>query len=435
MTTHKAPSLRPLTELEVQPRGRVRRYFAAHDRVMDAVVVLFVAFGQIGVTAGPTASPASAPVSLALAVIVAAAVWFRRRFPLVVLAVVSAMLVVSLIFTPGSLVGALGFPVAVYAVARYRSPAAAWVGLGTSLVVTCVALVGWIAGESLAAVENRVVASSADEADLSWETAAGSVVLLVMLGLIGLALGVQAYARRQHVAEVVRRTTELVAAGEQNARMASMQERSRIAREMHDIVAHSLSVMIALADGARAVAPKSPQAAAEALDLLAETGRTALTDMRRMLGVLREGETLMAPQPTTDDDVAGLVEVFGQAGLAVRLQADPLPDHPGLRLVVFRVAQEALTNVLRHARDATAADVEVRVADGTVEITVRDDGAVDGHVAPSKGVGKGLVGMRERVAMYSGELEAGPVEGGWQVRATLTVPPPDPSVVAWVLPS
>ena len=425
MTTYGAPAPRPLTELEVQPRGRVRRYCAAHPRVTDAAVVLVVAFSQVGVSPGESlASPRLwEPVAAGL---VAAVVWFRRQFPLAVLAGVAAVMAAVLaVPAPRPLVGALGFPVAVYAVARYRSPAAAWAGLGASLVAS---------GAVAVAVAAR---SSGWTSDPSWVVGAGSVVLLMVLGLLGLALGVQAYGRHQQVVELVRRATELVAAGEQNARLASMQERSRIAREMHDIVAHSLSVMIALADGARAAAPKSPQAAAEALDRLAETGRTALTDMRRMLGVLRDGESLMAPQPTAADDVAGLVEVFGQAGLTVRLRAEPLPDHPGLRLVVFRVVQEALTNVLRHARGATAADVEVRVADGvgggTVEVVVRDDG---GPVAGlGKGGGKGLVGMRERVAMYAGEVEAGPVAGGWQVRATLAVPPPDPSVSTWVLPS
>ncbi len=429
--THRATSLRPLTEMEVQSRGRVRRYFATHPRILDAVVVLVVAFSEIGVAPGESLAgprPWEAAVTTVGALLVAAAVWFRRRYPVTVLVVVSLVLAASLaVPAPRTLVGAMGLPIAVYAVARYRNPVTAWAGLGANLTL-CGAVV---------AVDVARHASGWTSADSTWVVAAEAMVMLVMAGLLGLALGVQAYGRHQHVAEVVRRTAELVEAGEQNARMASMQERSRIAREMHDVVAHSLSVMIALADGAQAAAPKSPQAAAEALDLLAETGRTALTDMRRMLGVLRDGETLMAPQPTTDDDVAGLVEVFGQAGLAVRLRADPLPDHPGLRLVAFRVVQESLTNVLRHARGATAADVEVRVAGGTVEVTVRDDGQpVDGQAPRGSGPGgKGLVGMRERVAMYAGDLEAGPVDGGWQVRATLTVPPPDPSVVAWVLPS
>ncbi len=430
--THGATTVRPLTERDVHSGLRLN----LSPRQVDAAVVAVVAASsaasvnhlvyawQYDVKGIDPWTSAWSWVALVAAVVGAAALWFRRRYPVVVLGTVTAAMLVFFAAAPGDGWGAgvLGFPFAVYAVARYRPPAAWW-GLGLSLV-SAGAVVA-VSGEADPTVGAPLALAVQQDASL------------LMTGLLGLALGGWAYGRHQRATELVRWSAALVAEGERNVRLASMQERSRIAREMHDIVAHSLSVMIALAEGARAAAPKSPQAAAEALDLLAETGRTALTDMRRMLGVLRDGETLLTPQPTTDDDVAGLVEVFGQAGLTVRLHAEPLPDHPGLRLAVFRVVQEALTNVLRHARGASAADVEVRVVGGTVEVTVRDDGGTaDGPVPSGTGSGgTGLIGMRQRAAMYGGEVKAGPAAGGWQVRATLTVPPPDPSVTAWALPS
>jgi len=408
---------------------------------MDALVVTIVGlnalFGIVLQLLSPAPSAGEIAWGTLVGLVCTGAIWFRRHRPVLVLTAIT-LVTVSTLLVPwqGGELGSTGaYPMALYAVAVYRRPALAWVGAGVSFAsLVGAALLGNLVFDS--------VASAGHSIGFHWSVMVPAwtldawlsrLVECLVLGLAALAGGVSVHGQREHLAELVRRMAALVAAGEQNASLASMQERSRIAREMHDVVAHSLSVMIALVDGARAAASTSPKASAEALDLLAETGRTALTDMRRMLGVLRDGDTPMAPQPTEADAVAGLVEVFARVGLVVRLRADDLPEHSGLRLTVFRLVQEALTNVLRHAPQATAAEVEVVVHQGSrVEVTVRDDG---GQVTEPVGTGgKGLVGMRERAAMYAGEVEAGPVPGGWKVHAVLAVPPPDPSNLAWVRP-
>jgi signal transduction histidine kinase len=225
-------------------------------------------------------------------------------------------------------------------------------------------------------------------------------------------LGVFVHARREATALVQRN-----AALQQQAERALAAERARIARELHDIVAHHLSVMILQAAGAQA----SGKPAAEALGKIERSGREALTEMRRLLGVLREPAegAGVAPQPGMAE-LADLAEGVRAAGLPVRLAVDG--GHAAVPAAVdvsaYRIVQEALTNVLKHAGPAHA-DVTVGCADGAVVIEVTDDGAGGVGAAASAG-GHGLVSMRERVAMFGGELRAGPRPGGgFAVRARL----------------
>ena len=200
--------------------------------------------------------------------------------------------------------------------------------------------------------------------------------------------------------------------------MARAEERARIAREMHDVVAHSVSVMVTLADGAGAALGRSPDRARIALDELAATGRAALGDMRRILGVLDEGgEADLDPQPGARE-LGALVERFRTAGLPVRLtRSGPDLDDPGLGLTVFRVVQEALTNTLRHAPGCERVEVLVAVEAARVVVDVADSGGPGASSGP--GCGRGLVGVRERVAAYGGTVSAGPDAGGWRVRVEL----------------
>jgi len=222
----------------------------------------------------------------------------------------------------------------------------------------------------------------------------------------------------------------------QEAEHAAAAERARVAREMHDIVAHNIAVMIALADGAAYTIAQSPDQAAVLIGHAAETGRSALTEMRRLLGILRQPGAAApgnAPQPALAD-LDTMIDTVREAGLPVRLTVSgrPFPVSPSAQLALYRIIQEALTNTLKHA-DATSAHVRLQYRDWEVDLEVTDDGRPGGIAAsasPGAGptaAGHGLAGMRERAAVFGGEVTAGPrPEGGWRVhtllRAGLTHP-------------
>jgi signal transduction histidine kinase len=210
---------------------------------------------------------------------------------------------------------------------------------------------------------------------------------------------------------------------EERARSAVTEERARIARELHDVVGHSVSVMTVQASAVRRLLRPEQQREREALLIVEQTGREALAEMRRMVGVLRRPEEApaLAPQPSLEH-LGKLVEQAREAGLPVdlRVEGEPLPIPAGVDLTAYRLVQEGLTNALKHAR-AERAQVLVRYTDGDIEVTVSDDGRGAGS---GDGGGHGLVGMRERVAVYGGELEAGPrPEGGYRLRAKLPLAP------------
>ncbi|MEU6933804.1 histidine kinase [Streptomyces sp. NPDC046374] len=219
-------------------------------------------------------------------------------------------------------------------------------------------------------------------------------------------------------------------AREREVRIAAASERARIAREMHDIIGHSLTVITGLADGGRYAAAKRPERAAQALDAIGTTSREALTDLRRLLGVLREDETpepVRDPQPTLAD-LEPLIAGVREAGLPVvaDLPAAPHALSPGAQLTVYRVVQEALTNVLKHAGEGAKATVELTYAPDALVATVTDTGtgpALTPHprTGTGTGTGQGLTGMRERAALYDGTLAYGPppTGGGWRVRLRL----------------
>ena len=240
------------------------------------------------------------------------------------------------------------------------------------------------------------------------------------------ALGLARRSRitQRHADEA--RIAALEAARSTDAELAVAAERSRIAREMHDVVAHSLAVIIAQADGGRYAAATNPEQATKSLETIAEIGRDALADIRRILGVLRTADAdvaIVTPQPTADDlaDVITRVRDTG-VDVAYTTMGTPRPLMPGMNVTLQRVCQEALTNALKHAGPGARMSVMLRYSDADVILQVDDDGR--GAAAFSDGAGSGIVGMRERAALFGGTLHAGPkTTGGFRVKLTLPLSP------------
>jgi signal transduction histidine kinase len=230
-------------------------------------------------------------------------------------------------------------------------------------------------------------------------------------------------ARVELALELRERAAQLEREQQERERLAVAEERARIAREMHDVVAHNVSVMVVQSSAARRMLDRNPERAGAALELVEHTGREALCEMRRMLDMLRGDDDApeMAPQPSIDE-LEGLLDGVREAGIDVdlRVEGERRRVQSSVDLSCFRIVQEALNNTIKHA-DAAHAHVRLRYGDTEVEVDVTDDGR--GIRSPTNG-GHGLVGMRERVAMLGGRLEAGyRANGGFEVRATLPLQP------------
>jgi signal transduction histidine kinase len=224
--------------------------------------------------------------------------------------------------------------------------------------------------------------------------------------------------RETHAQLVEERSAALDREREANTRVAAAEERARIARELHDVLSHSVSVMVVQAGAERMALGSDRSATGETLEAIERTGRQALTEMRRLLGMLRVDEPpAHEPQPTLAE-LDGLLSQVREAGLPVKLQVEGEPSNlpPGIAVSAYRIVQEALTNVLKHAGPAQAR-VIVRYASGELELEITDDGRGPGKPGDP---GHGLVGMRERVALYGGDLDARARNGGgFVVRARL----------------
>jgi signal transduction histidine kinase len=242
-------------------------------------------------------------------------------------------------------------------------------------------------------------------------------------------LGDYLRTRRAYLAELEAKAARLELDRTEDVRRAADEERARIARELHDVVAHDVSLMVVQAGAARTVQPLKPEAAVSALILIEQTGRQTLTELNHLLGILRKADgssPTRTPQPGVDQ-LEGLVAQLRSAGLNARLVIRGAPRRlpPAVALSAYRIAQEATTNVLKHAR-ATQVDLLVEYRPDSMELRVEDNGrplskASDDAERPA---GHGLIGMRERVAMLGGELEAGPSpKGGFGVVARLPLPP------------
>jgi signal transduction histidine kinase len=370
---------------------------------VDTAIAL--AIFVVGVIEAPTIDDLRGPLGwniVALAAIILPLAWRRRR-PLTVLAVVMAVAAVqAAVLTDASRFTAtfLVLLLAAYSVASYSEERAAVIGLVGLFALVCLV---------------NVTAAAA--------MGVGDYLFPCGLALISWLAGRATRHRARLAAELHEAAVRAEEEREAHRSAAVADERRRVAREMHDIVAHSISVMVVQAGGARRILERDPQRAEEAAARIERTGREALTEMRRLLGVLQPDERPVTREP--QPGLAGLealVERSRAAGLEVTLRVEgERPELPGgLDLAAYRVVQEALTNCLRHAGGAPA-EVTVRYGDEALELEIADRGPgpverVDG------GRGHGLVGMRERMRLYDGEIDAGPRPGGgFRVRARVPV--------------
>ena len=517
------PGLQP----ESEPRSMWRtieqwyhRSPAIADMLIALGVVLLSLLTIFLAATEPDADPIATlhlPITLSALGIGGVALALRRRYPIWVWTV---LLVIPEVY--------LLIQVHVYHLTDQQRSSMA-LGIGLIPILAMPICLGTLASHRRASIAWAAWAINAvvSTADIYFIAPHYSLLMLVkdifitgLITAIGVLVGFNARNARLRIEALKARSARMALAGEQTALLAAAEERSRIAREMHDVVAHSLAVMITMADGAAATVERNPAVAKQAMETLAEAGRSALADTRRLVGVLREDPSV-ADGPTTDligstdpepaassqssepsaasaassssaqsvhdhevrdvpvpefaplgtvtpvepsapiaslrqqatdgggdrsrgdlplapapeqADITELVRRFEAAGVPVsyRWVGTALPEDKSLQLTVFRIAQEALTNVLRYAPTTPAVKVDVERHIGTVILTV-DNEAAPG-TRPMHGSGKGLIGMRERASVYGGTVQAGPTPTGWRVRAVLRWDEHDEGTSSWQMP-
>jgi signal transduction histidine kinase len=409
---------------------RVWQWLRAFDRRFATLVDLALAVALFVLCSGWLVERGAIRPSLWLVAALVFPLIFRRRAPMTVFLVIAAVAFVQWLVS-GPALADVALLVALYTVALESE----WPVVTAAVVI----------------LEAGVVMAT-----LRWEPALNNVQFIVFLtGLVFTALlaGVVVRALRSQLDWLAERAQRLELERDQQATLAAVTERARIAREMHDVVSHNIQVMVTLADAASLAQAGDPARAAEAIHEVSSTGRQALTDMRRMLGVLRDepaaqppadgsgsaggsaatladgngngpahGRASYAPQPGLGD-LAALVERVRGTGLDVTVQHVGVPFElsSAAGLTVYRVVQEALTNALKHAEDARTVEVLLTFADPDVAVRVTDDGqSLVAVPARPTGGGHGLAGMAERAGAFGGTLTAGPrLSGGWEVEALL----------------
>jgi signal transduction histidine kinase len=342
--------------------------------------------------------PEFRPYLFVVGVLLIATLIFRRRFPLTVLGSSCGLAMVQGMLGPRFPPTVIAVLVAVYSVAVYSERRRALVAL---------AVLGVLIGLEIDAITEPM-------------EFIGRFVFISALVAAAFVFGLNVRTRRAYLASLHDRAVRAERERDQQSQIAAARERARIAREMHDIVAHSLSVMIALADGAAFAARTDPGKAESAAKHVSATGRVALDEMHRLLGVLRNSgdASPRAPQPGITQ-IDELVDQVRLAGLPTTwaVTGERFPLSPTVELAVYRVAQEALTNVLKHAVMPSSVRISLAYAEPLVTLEVVDDG-VDARANHGTVAGHGLSGMRERAALFGGGVEAGPPDaGGWRVLA------------------
>lgn len=381
-------------------------WLRGHPRGMDAALTLvLVALTMISLAAPSHGADARAsnPDAYLLGLVGVAPLLWRRTRPIAVLAATAAAALLAVVLHHPETTLTLAPLVAAYSVGAYASSqrAVRW---------TAGVLLGGLLGVNIG---DAVLHRQAE----SLLTAVGNSIVFGTAFLFGDNMR----RRRERMADLEARADAEETTRQALAREAVAGERQRIARELHDVVAHSLSVMVVQAGAARRMVDKRPERAIEALGAIETTGREALDEMRRLLGVLRtdgDGDASLEPQPSLLR-LDALVGADGGVPVEVVVDGEPSPLPAAVDLQAYRIVQEALTNVRKHAGPAHAT-VHVRYGADAVEVRVDDDGRGASAAGAAGGAGHGLVGMRERAALCGGELRAGPRPGGgWSVTARL----------------
>lgn len=392
------------------PAGSARNgYWRSHPRLADALVAAAYAVAAVAANllflegASGDSAEALGVTGIVTALVAGVALQFRRRTPLIALVVTTSMMLIT--FSHSADFASVAVACALYSTAVYRSARSAWIGFGCASAALL--LTSLTVSQSMTAF---------------WDSSQIVIVLAVGV-LIGLAAG----DRRRYVSSLIGRAEQLVRERDQQAQLAAAAERASIAREMHDIVSHSLTVMVSLAYGSAELGKTDPNRATAAMRQVAQTGSTALADLRRILGVLHStSETpdhvATAPQPGVAA-LPALFDRFRDAGLPLTATvAGAPPADPGQQLAIYRLVQEALTNSLKHASGAQRVTAAIEFSRGAVAISVDDDGRAVG--LRDRHTGRGLIGMSERAALYGGSLDTGPnPHGGWSVHAQFPLAP------------
>jgi signal transduction histidine kinase len=384
------------------PRARLdeRRPRDPHSLAFDLALALLATAAELAQVSGATGTP-QAP-ALVLAVVAGGALAVRHTAPLAVLATT------------------LAATVAIVALGEDPAGVSVLIALYTTAAI-CerrVSLAALAPTVAIAAVTSAATADTEGRQTSAWFGAI--IVSVLIVGIWG--LGAYAQTRQRYRHELEERAAYAEREKDQLARIAVHEERASIARELHDIVAHSVSVMLVGVRGARDALRASPDVAEETLARVERSGEQSLAELRRILALLREPEQTAEshPQPSLAE-LDELVASYRTAGLPARLEVigRPIPLPSGVELSVYRIAQEALTNALKHS-DPTNVTLTLAFRDTGLELEVVDDGMTATPDAAK--TGQGLVGMRERVALLGGELQTGPREGGgFRVAARLPV--------------
>jgi signal transduction histidine kinase len=405
--------------------GALYAWLRRHPMLVDGGLAAVLAFLGVATTVAMVVRPGSsvglsrpagvplAVVGIPLAIALAVPVIFRRSHPVAAFAAAAVIGGIQVLLNVRPTATDLVIVILLYTLAAYTPRRVSVTGLVICLLGSAVAVARWMPGQ-LTVLDAIAVGS----------------ILFAGPSVIAWVFGDSMRYRRAYYTSLEDRAARLEAERDAQAQIAAAAERARIARELHDVVAHNVSVMVVQADGASYALDSDPDRARQALAAIASTGRQALMEMRRMLGVLRRADDGTEPERAPLPGIGQLGELLEQAratGLAVSFTVEgvpqPLPD--GAALAAYRIVQESLTNTRKHGGPRAAAQVLLRYLEDALLLRVTDDGL--GTTAASDGAGHGLTGMRERVAVYGGWVQAGPrPAGGYQVTARLPFVPPLP---------
>lgn len=397
---------------------RLYDFLRRHPTWVDtfwAVVLFGLSSVSVVSVSGERAQHMPVGPALAASAVLCAVVALRRCFPERMLLLAMAAGLAQLIFDIETTVADFAMLVITYTVATMGARWASRLALVVSLGAAAVAQIRWPDPEAGVLGQLAIVVFQTVPFALAW------------------VLGDSMRTRRAYFAQLEERAARLEKEREAQAKVAVAAERARIARELHDVVAHNVSVMVVQADGAAYVMDAAPDQAKKALETISSTGRQALAEMRRLLGVLRTGEHQevgeYVPQPDVEQ-IDDLVEQCRSSGLPVdfKVEGTPRPLPSGVELTAYRIVQEALTNTRKHGGPNAGANVRLVYFDDGLGLLVEDDGKGAPHElyeeGGADGRGHGLIGMRERVGMVGGTLDAGPRPGGgFRISALLPLKP------------